>query len=793
MQDLSKSKLVSKISSITARIQLKPFADELTTEILTGTSHRSCVPVGYLLPPLLTSISHYMGNSKIVATDTLSESFILYTACLGNPATGKTPALKIVTNAVYELDNANGIDPKESQVANGATVEGLIDLLNDFKSVISLYDEGASFLGTMGRYNNNGASYDRSVILELFNGLQRFNRDLKSGRQRIPNPRVNLALMSHIHVWYKLMIEERESFSDGLCQRFLLAAPEPLYDIEFEDTIGIPQPKCSIVCLFYFIQKLNSIPIVYYFEDKAKIQFGRYFNGFRALCRLSNAQSEVFISALYGKCNSLLLRLCGIIQNIKYVVKKVSNMRSCHFESIKEEFKIDVEQSLDICRAECASINEETLEHAYNLLNYFNTHKLVIAGYDVDLDVPNFCLNDCVMQILQDAKDSCDLASKPIYQKLLLLNGPELISTYVQEKYRWSKDETTSHFAGLVALRLGDTIERTGGKGKKILVFIKKSIQSLQADPDVAANFISLEIDADRYEDVYRQDVLHPKVVNRTKKSIFNRPPKDVDVFDDSSIGLSTLTNVSETDTEYSTGNQSDNASSGMSLHSSGSGSNVTVFKDSVSFATATTQVVTTSSPLEGKENESASFIKIADTVGDSDGNIKKICDNMDVVSNKLGNRKPISTAVSSESGIDGDLSIDSIDKSTDKSTKVAGSVILPTGRLYLLKKPNRPPVLINFYYSQASKTSKKNTNKVSKAINSGAQKRNLPIDNRVDSVEQEIGVSERKKVRARKTKNSMVGRQSAIRSRSASRCEDIPSTQVDTQASKQMIDSSQL
>lgn len=69
----------------------------------------------------------------------------------------------------------------------------------------------------MKRYDNNGASSYRSVILGHFKSLQRFYRDKKSGKQRI---HVNLALMSQVHVWSVQAFGRRCL----LCQRFLLAA-----------------------------------------------------------------------------------------------------------------------------------------------------------------------------------------------------------------------------------------------------------------------------------------------------------------------------------------------------------------------------------------------------------------------------------------------------------------------------------------------------------------------------------------------------------------------------------------
>jgi hypothetical protein len=63
----------------------------------------------------------------------------VYAGVIANPETGKTPALEIVTDAVYEFDNVNAV----SQVANGATVKGLIALLDDLNANVSFYDKAS--------------------------------------------------------------------------------------------------------------------------------------------------------------------------------------------------------------------------------------------------------------------------------------------------------------------------------------------------------------------------------------------------------------------------------------------------------------------------------------------------------------------------------------------------------------------------------------------------------------------------------------------------------------------------
>ena len=62
---------------------------------------------------------------------------------------------------------------------------------------MSLWDESASFMSSGLYKGSNGAGYDRSIILELFNAPKQFKRDLKGERTTITNPRLNICVLGH--------------------------------------------------------------------------------------------------------------------------------------------------------------------------------------------------------------------------------------------------------------------------------------------------------------------------------------------------------------------------------------------------------------------------------------------------------------------------------------------------------------------------------------------------------------------------------------------------------------------
>lgn len=62
--------------------------------------------------------------------------------------------------------------------------------------VISLWDEASTLMSSFGLYKGgDGKSYDRSIILELFNAPKIYRRDLTNSRIYIQNPRLNLSIL----------------------------------------------------------------------------------------------------------------------------------------------------------------------------------------------------------------------------------------------------------------------------------------------------------------------------------------------------------------------------------------------------------------------------------------------------------------------------------------------------------------------------------------------------------------------------------------------------------------------
>jgi len=62
------------------------------------------ISLEYTLTPLLTAVSHILGNSKIQFSETLIESFVCYSVLIGNPLMGKSPAMNLFKDAILNCE-----------------------------------------------------------------------------------------------------------------------------------------------------------------------------------------------------------------------------------------------------------------------------------------------------------------------------------------------------------------------------------------------------------------------------------------------------------------------------------------------------------------------------------------------------------------------------------------------------------------------------------------------------------------------------------------------------------------
>ena len=164
----------------------------------------------------------------------------------------------------------------------------MISLLRLTKNGLSLWDESGSFLSSFGLYKgSNGACYDRSIILELYNAPKQFKRDLKGCRTTIQNPRLNICVLGHPDSYIKCIQEERAIKGDGLMQRFHMCAPEPAY-LSAEEINEANSNHCSFQKVFYALSIIHEKPFTYKLNCDAEAYFNTIYTEFKLLVKKCN-------------------------------------------------------------------------------------------------------------------------------------------------------------------------------------------------------------------------------------------------------------------------------------------------------------------------------------------------------------------------------------------------------------------------------------------------------------------------------------------------------------------------
>ncbi len=235
---------------------------------------RSC-PVDYVAIGLLTVAASLIGNARWArVSPEWSEPSVLWSALVGGPSAGKSPALDPVLRMVREIEAlsmdaarprvqerddeiqraraaaeawqsalkaaakagepspdrpAEAIEPEPLSlprlIVSDVTAEKLAAILRDNpKGVLSNRDELAGWVEGFGRYSGAGGA-DRALWLEAFGG-----RSFRVDRQSKPEPivieRLSVSVLGGIQPDRLTTING--SADDGLAARFLFAWPDPI-------------------------------------------------------------------------------------------------------------------------------------------------------------------------------------------------------------------------------------------------------------------------------------------------------------------------------------------------------------------------------------------------------------------------------------------------------------------------------------------------------------------------------------------------------------------------------------
>jgi hypothetical protein len=218
----------------------------------------------------------------------LETKCVMYTMLAGNVSVGKSPIFASFKEQLFNIEKMRNVNDDQSQITNCGTVVALIERVKKQGAVYSSFDEASTFWGSLGKYSEGGDQYDRSIFLELFAGGM-FIRDLKTERTMIREPRLNLTIAEHIDSLTEKMRWEVKN-CDGLFQRFLFCAPNPLFGVRSQDIRNVEDPKVSVIEILYAISESfqQNDQVMLIFDDDALNLMDMHIDSYRSMVEHAN-------------------------------------------------------------------------------------------------------------------------------------------------------------------------------------------------------------------------------------------------------------------------------------------------------------------------------------------------------------------------------------------------------------------------------------------------------------------------------------------------------------------------
>ena len=195
---------------------------------------------------------------------------------------------------------------------------------------------------------------------------------------------------------------------------------------------------------------------------------------------------------MYGKSNTHLVRLSGVIHVLNACVETIKNCHYCNSSEITQEFKNDLVNVKILLRNEekFVTIQKSDVEQARQLMNYFNANKIFIAGYklklrpdasNIDEEILSYLGSKVYLHleeenIIEDEKLVIDKKTKSIYFNILNTNG-KVVETSILNKFRYSVEVSTMAFDELAKLNMGHVTEGRSSNQKRTKSFHKINIE----------------------------------------------------------------------------------------------------------------------------------------------------------------------------------------------------------------------------------------------------------------------------------------------------------------------------
>ncbi len=81
-----------------------------------------------MIPGTLATTSHSLRSCSVLVNDS-NFRFTSYSALIGEPSVGKSPALAVFEKASYEIERVSAIGADRSAIVNAGTIEAVVEIL----------------------------------------------------------------------------------------------------------------------------------------------------------------------------------------------------------------------------------------------------------------------------------------------------------------------------------------------------------------------------------------------------------------------------------------------------------------------------------------------------------------------------------------------------------------------------------------------------------------------------------------------------------------------------------------
>ncbi len=330
-------------------------------------AQKTSAPVDYLIGSFLAVVSSAIGNSRRISPwDGWVEPSILWFALIGNPSSGKSPAMGPAIELLHNIEKGRGeqyqdklrehqeektiadlkkedwekkvkeaitekkeppampdnaILPKKPKrtrlITKDATIESLCNILaSNPKGVLTVRDELSGLLGSFNRYGNGQG--ERAFWLEAFGGRQHVIDRVKHDSPIII-PHLSVSVLGGIQP-DKLCSNLFSGDDDGLHSRFLYMYPDPIPPIR-------PASKPLSGLVQFGVNKLFNLKMDS--DRKGSVVPKTLYLSNHAMDTLDiwrswhhQNQPEGLLAGWWGKLPGMVLRLALTLEFLSWIAQK---------------------------------------------------------------------------------------------------------------------------------------------------------------------------------------------------------------------------------------------------------------------------------------------------------------------------------------------------------------------------------------------------------------------------------------------------------------------------------------